>query len=554
MAGSATPGSSGSGGVGPEPEPEPEPGDPSFSDVLPSAAVLGQYETLSVGFRSSLSAQNPFDAQELRMDLVAQAPDGTRVVVPAFFESGAGTWRAHFTPRKTGQFTYRLRSTQAGSELVSSQHTLEVQASTLDGFLHLAPDTFYNLVFDSGKRFRGVGENYGWETDKYKFADMLPRLQQYQVNFVRTWEGPGRYALQHGQALSHFDEAVATKLDQTMALARQSGIYVMSTLEPAIYFLATAHGGDQNIQWSANPFSTAKGGPCATTADFFTNETAKRHYKNKLRYAIARWGHSPHLAVWELWNEYDHLVEQLGIPTASIAAWHQEMARYLNETDPYGRIVTTSLSHNDYQDLWSLPEMQFTQRHLYGSMDGILGTHESYEKKYDKPFVAGEFSLDWRWPLSHTPAEYGREVHMAMWRGLFGPTPILPMTWWWDFHADNDQYFHFGHVATLAAKTTLGPGPLEPQAATATNGVEVLAIKSPAGRVLWVHNEGGTTVSGASVTLGEVADGSFSTQSFDTWTGAWGSATVVHASGGTLTISLPSLSGDRDLAYWVASP
>lgn len=198
--------------------------------------------------------------------------------------------------------------------------------------------------------------------------------------------------------------------------------------------------------------------------------------------------------------------------------------------------------------------MQFTQRHLYGAMDGILGTHQTYETKYQKPFVAGEFSLDWRWPLMHTPAAYGREVHMAMWRGLFAPTPILPMTWWWDFHADHDQYFHFAHVATLAAKTTLGPGPLEPQPATATGGLDVLAIKSPAGLALWLHNRGGSTVNGASVTLSQMPDGSYSAQSFDTWTGAWGTAAAAQASGGTLTLPLPSLSADRDVAYWLATP
>ena len=554
-------GSAGSAGsvTTPEPEPEPpaEPGDPSFAAVTPSATSLGLYETLTVTFHSSLTFDNPFDQDDIRADLVARAPDGSSVVAPAFFKSGSSgdaTWQAHFTPRALGRFRYRLRLTRASGALESDQQLLDVQASSLDGFLHLAQGTFYNLVFDSGKRFRGVGENYGWETEQYKFADMLPRLRDFKVNFVRTWEGPGRYALQHGQALSHFDESVATKLDQVMALAGENGIYVMSTLEPAIYFLTTPHGGDTAIQWSQNPFSTARGGPCQNTADFFSNAQAKRHYKNKLRYAIARWGHSPHLAVWELWNEYDHLVEQLGVPTGTIAAWHQEMAQYLNETDPYDRIVTTSLSHNDYADLWSLPEMQFTQRHLYGSMDGILDTHAGYETKYQKAFVAGEFSLDWRWPLTHTPAAYGREVHMALWRGMFAPTPILPMTWWWDFHADNGHYFHFQHAATLDEKTALGPGPLEAQPATAKSGLTSLAVKSPAGRALWVHNPGAGTASGASVTLTGMPPGAFTLQSFDTWTGAWGAATPVQASGGSLKIDLPGLSGDRDLAYWLAAP
>lgn len=541
------------------PEPEPEPGDASFSDVQASASALGVYETVSVTFRSTIAYDsNPFDPEDIKADLVATAPDGSTVVMPAFFKSGSSgdaTWQAYFTPRQQGRYRYRARITRAQAAVKSNQLTLDVAASDKHGFLHISPTSFYNLVFDSGKRFRGVGENYGWETDKYKFADMLPRLKTSKVNFIRTWEGPGRYALQHGQQLSHYDAAVADKLDQVMKLARDNGIYVMSTLEPAIYFLTTPHGGDTNIQWSANPFSAAKGGPAASTADFFTNAAAKRHYKNKLRYSIARWGADPHLAVWELWNEYDHLVEQLGVPTAAIAAWHKEMAVYLRETDPYDRIITTSLSHNDYADLWNLPEMQFSQRHLYGSMDTIHDTFASYETKYQtKPFVAGEFSLDWRWPQTHTPAEYGRELHMAMWRGMFAPTPILPMTWWWDFHADNDQYFHFEHVSTLAEKTAEGPGPLEPQAATASANIDALALKSPAGRFVWVHNRSANTVSGGRVTLTDMPAGTFTTRSFDTWSGAWGEPQTLPAANGAIPLDLPALPRDADMAYWLSAP
>jgi Cellulase (glycosyl hydrolase family 5)/Domain of unknown function (DUF5060) len=538
-------------------EPAPEPGDASFHGLTASATSVGVYDMLVATFHSSIAYQNPFDQDDIKVDLVAAAPDGASVIMPAFFKSGSSgdaTWEVHFTPQQLGRYKLRAHVSHAGSTEQSDQLTLDVTASALDGFLHMSPTSAYNLVFDSGKRFRGVGENYGWETDKYKFADMLPRLKQSKVNFIRTWEGPGRYLLQHGQALSHFNDAVATKLDQVMQLAHDNGIYVMSTLEPAIYYLTTPNGGDANVQWSANPFSTAKGGPCAKTADFFTDATAKRHYKNKLRYAVARWGADPQLAVWELWNEYDHLVEQLAVPTAAIAAWHQEMARYLRQTDPYGRIITTSLSHNDYADLWRLPEMQFSQRHLYGSTESLATTLGGYETKYQKPFVSGEFSLDWKWPQMHPASEYGRELHLGLWRGMFAPTPILPMTWWWDFHADNNQYFHFEHASTMAAKTAEGPGPLEPQAVTASGGVEVLALKSPSGRFVWLHNKGGAVINGASVTLTDLPAAAFAVRSFNTWNGAWGDAVSLAASGGSLRLDLPTLAGDADMAYWLAAP
>ncbi len=540
--------------AGPEPEIPPLPGDPSFTGLTASATSLGLYEMLVVTVQSATAFDNAFDPDEIKVDLIVTEPDAAIVVMPAFHQSGASgnsIWEARFTPRKLGRSTYRVQLATDSTSLQSDQGEIEVTASERDGFLHVAPDDYYDLVFDSGRRFRGVGENFGWETEKYKFDDMLPRLAARKVNFVRTWEGPGRYALEHGRALGSFDLTIADKLDQVMTLARDNGIYLMTTLDPAIYYLESPHGGDVNIQWSANPYSSAQGGPAETPADFFTDETAKRHYKNRLRYAIARWGAYPELGAWEFWNEYDHIVEQQGVSTQDIADWHAEMADYIGETDPYGRIVTTSISHNDYADLWSLPGMQLTQRHLYGSTDGIVATHTSYEDKYQKPFVAGEFSYDWHWPLTFPAATYGREVHMGLWRGMFAPTPILPMTWWWDFHADNDHYFHFEHAATMALKTTEGPGPLQAQAISATNSLEALALKSPAGRFVWTHNKGSASVSGASFTLSGLPAQSFVVSSFDTWTGAWGTAQALQPNGGSLNVNLPTLAADADLAYWL---
>lgn len=546
--------SAGSAGM---PEPPAEPGDASFHDLAASTTMLGQYGTLVVTVHSSLAYQNPFDQDDIAADLVLTAPDATTVVMPAFVaggQSGDTTWEAHFTPQQRGRYRYRVRIKTSAGALQSDQLFLDVTPSALDGFLHLSPSSAYDLVFDSGKRFRGVGENYGWETDKYKFADMLPRLKGVAVNFVRTWEGPGRYLLQHQLPLSHFSPAVTTKLDQVMQLARDNGIYLMSTLEPAIYYLTTPNGGNQDVQWAANPFSTAKGGPCQSTADFFTNPEAKRHYKNKLRYSVAHWGADPHLAVWEFWNEYDHLVEQLGVPTVAIANWHREMGQYLRKIDPYGHIITTSLSHNDYADLWSLPEMQFSQRHLYGSTESLSGTIGNYETKYQKPFVSGEFSLDWKWPQMHPASEYGRELHLGLWRGMFAPTPILPMTWWWDFHADNNQYFHFAHAAAMAAKTAEGPGPLEPQSITPSANLEALALKSASGRFVWVHNKGGGALNGASATLTGMPEGTFTLRSLDPWTGTWSAPSSMAVNAGSLKIMLPALASDGDLAYWLAGP
>jgi hypothetical protein len=128
------------------------------------------------------------------------------------------------------------------------------------------------------------------------------------------------------------------------------------------------------------------------------------------------------------------------------------------------------------------------------------------------------------------------------------------MTWWWDFHADNNQYFHFEHASTMASKTVEGTGPLAPQAITATNNLEVLALQSPAGRFVWLHNKGASSISGASTTLTALPAVSFTVHSFNPWTGVWGEPAARTPTAGTLKLDLPTLPGDADLAYWLAAP
>jgi hypothetical protein len=137
---------------------------------------------------------------------------------------------------------------------------------------------------------------------------------------------------------------------------------------------------------------------------------------------------------------------------------------------------------------------------------------------------------------------------------MFAATPILPLTWWWDFHADNNQYFHFEYASMMASKTAEGPGPLQPQALIASNGVEAVALQSPAGRFVWLHNQGAATLYGASVTLTALPAVTFTVRSFNTWTGAWGDPQALAVSGGSLKLELPSLAGDLDMAYWLAAP
>jgi hypothetical protein len=128
------------------------------------------------------------------------------------------------------------------------------------------------------------------------------------------------------------------------------------------------------------------------------------------------------------------------IPDDVICSWHKEMSDCLKSIDPYHHLVTTSISHRNVEGLNTIPAMDFNQRHIYGH-DGHspISTfpevlrHDS--QQYDKPYVIGESGFEWDWSRNFDDCSAGMEgdFKKALWLGLFSPTPILPMSWWWEY-------------------------------------------------------------------------------------------------------------------------
>lgn len=561
--------------VGPVPMPSPQSGSASLPplpplhkasaasaiaiDVKPAAATVDLYKPLFATITLSVNYSNPFDQADVKLDLVATSPSGKAITVPCFWKSGtsaSSVWEARWTPREAGAFTYKITCTKSGEISSSAEQSLTVNPSNLDGFLHMdSTGSFYHFRFDSGKPFRGVGENFGWESGKYTFDVMFKLLKDNGVNFVRTWKGPGSYYLEQGTGKAGwYQQDTANRLDKTLNLSEASGIYLMPTLDPIIEYQTGVDGWSGEIKWQKNPYGTYKGGPCNGPIDFFNGTKARDIYKNRLRYAVARWGYSPFVGVWEFFNEVDWAFLTENVPTADIAAWHNYMASYLRSIDPYNHIVTTSLSHNDFSDLWSLKNMDFSQRHLYGPTDGFITTLATYETEYKKPFVSGEFSYDWKGVTQHPHSEYAKELHLGLWRGLFLPTPVLPMTWWWDFHADSGDYFHFARARDFSDKMLADSKALTFATADAgTPDVEARAMKSDRGVFIWLYNKAGGAKSNLTVKVtGAANNAAYDARNFDTWKGGYGTAATIAANGAQLQLQVANLAAGADMAIWLA--
>jgi hypothetical protein len=421
----------------------------------------------------SLKAQwkNPYSAADITLDMNILSPSGRKLVLPCFFVSGnsgeISLWKARFTARETGLYSCYFTLMEKG-RLVSSSPESKFMVNLSEGKGFLNSNDLWTLKYDNGELFRGIGENICWESrdeddskyfkalhedKRFNYQYMLSKLKANGGNFFRTWmiywnlpvdwkivSNNSRY--QNTDA--PYNESGMNRLDQLLELCDSLGIHMMLALE--------SHVGYMGDGWKMSSYYTANGGPAETPLEFFTLPEARQQYKDKLRLMVARYGYSPAIAAWEFFNEIDNAMYNVKpedqLPASVITDWHNEMSTFLKDIDPYKHLVTTSVSHRDIEGLNDLKNMDINQRHIYKNTAAIPSTINDYTEKYKKPYVIGESGYEWDWSKNFNDFAFEMDLDFkrALWLGLFSPTPVLPMSWWWEFFENRGMMEYFKRI------------------------------------------------------------------------------------------------------------
>lgn len=421
---------------------------------------VSQYEMVEIKFQVNAEFNDPYSSSDIKMDGLVSGPNGDKLV-PAFFENradnGKSIWKIRFTPRFIGEYKITAELTSANGSDTSSEIQFNSVPSDKEGYLKLPENgSHYYLEFDSGKKFRGVGINYAWEDQPWDsetplyFTEYFKTLNNSGANIVRKWMNPWSLPLIWTQPDNEdlysaeeefkFNRSGIERTDLMFKEALKNGIYVILVLDyhGAIQTEPDYWGG--NNYWEDHPDNIMNGGSAETPAEFFTDESAKINYKDRLRFIIARWGAFTNLATIELWNEVDNALENEGIPESSIVEWHNEMGTYLKEINPYPHLVSTSVSHRHIPGLFAAEGIDYSHIHIYGNTSGMAAVMDSVRSLYQKPVVIGEIGYDWRSPESDQVKEFNEDLFKSYWNALLEPTPIYPMPWWWEFfYEDTDN-------------------------------------------------------------------------------------------------------------------
>lgn len=451
-----------------------------------------QYEKAEFEIVVGETFANPYDQREVALNMILTSPSGNSVFLPCFFDreiSDGSVWIARFAPREAGKYQYHFQLLRKGAdEALSMTGTLVADRSEQDGFLHI--HDFWTLRFDSGKPFRGIGENVGWEPrsfsdPKWNYDYLLPKLAHNGANFFRSWMAPNNFPLEwktvrntnrYSNTDAYFNPGGVQRLDEIVTMADSLGLYMMLAFDSHNTLI-------EGNQWEIHNYNVANGGPARNPEAFFTSAESREKYKNRLRYIVARWGYSTSIGAWEFFNEIDNAAftrqDSTIIPHDAITSWHKEMAAYLKEIDPYDHIVTTSVSHREIDGLYALKELDLNQMHIYKRTGRIPSGIRRYVNEYDKPFSWGEFGYEWDWNKDFEVIgdEMDFDYKRGLWYGLFSPTPILPMSWWWEFFDARGMTSYFRNVREINDRMLkAGNGDFEEVAVTSA-GCEAFAVK-----------------------------------------------------------------------------
>jgi len=404
---------------------------------------------------------DPF-ARELWADVTT--PSGSTLHLPAFY---AGHDEFAVRARATERGEYRLgpiMETSGDGTPSAPVVKLESRRVRVEAVETLTPVVDAGgrparLRFTGGRTYVPVGANLAWAdsggTAQF-YQKALREFGRHGLTWMRIWMAhwdnldldwlPDRAPPAPGD----LDLAVAENWDHIVAAAAANGVYLQVVLQHHGQFSTTA---DSN--WGANPWNAVQAhGFLKNPEDFFTSGEARRLTKRKYRYIAARWGYSPAVLAWELFNEV-HWTDAMRLRhgEADVARWHSEMAAYLRTVDAWHHLVTTSTENLDspvYQ------AMDYFQPHNYPP--DVLAGPRMFRRPpagLEKPVFWGEMGDDHA-ALSPAQKAAGVGIGPQVWASLMGEGPYPGQPWLgWDL-LRKGRMDELGAVAKVIAASGLG--------------------------------------------------------------------------------------------------
>ncbi|MCF7973917.1 MAG: DUF5060 domain-containing protein [Phycisphaerae bacterium] len=185
-----------------------------------SKAEVARYGKLELLVAWDRRYDNPFDPQEVELNVVLTTPNGQSMTVPAFFcqmyerqqlnqgrarsdwiyPVGHGQWKARFAPMHTGTYRAMARLKDKTGIIESQPISFVCVASASRGFLGVCEEDPRFMAFSDGTPFFAIGQNLafigeGQTVTLSKAETIFKKLTANGANFLRIWTGCHDWAM-----------------------------------------------------------------------------------------------------------------------------------------------------------------------------------------------------------------------------------------------------------------------------------------------------------------------------------------------------------------------
>lgn len=526
--------------------------------------------------------EDPFDPRAVAVDAHIVTPSGRTLLQPCFFgqphERRVEGGRERWVPTAAAGFALRVALDEPGRHAVEihyardggGAHTaqsfaIDVAPSRAPGPVRVTAEAPRRLVREDGAPVVPVGMNLCWWISPDPTVQMervLARMAGAGMSWARLWlthfgEGltiewdaahpSGQYA-----GLGRYSLAAAAKLDSLFSEAGRRGIDVQLVLWQHSQLASPSHSA-----WAENPYAASRGGPCASSADFFSHPEAVRLSDQRLRYLVARYGAFPSLFAWEVFNEMDLVLDA---PLDVVARWCADRVRTIRSLDAHRHLVTTSqafppslvppvAAHDDAYDL--------VQLHAYADdlVDALAREGAALAgAAAGKPTLAAEVGLGAGGEADRAHPD-GTYLHDATWAAFASGFAGGAMPWWWDSAIDaHDWYGRQSGAARFAravAIAELGTPRADLRVQGAPHFARALGRVGAQGALAWVWLGPTKPADGAVLVVPGLPDREWLVEQWDTATGQPARGERVRTTGNLL---FPLRTSARDVAVTVRVP
>lgn len=388
-------------------------------------------------------------------------------------------FRIRFAPPHLGTCKYKVSAAINDSLIFESEEfSFEVIESDKKGYISAGT----RFLLQDQKTFFPVGLNYTWpEADATYDPELVKRFSytdqgQYLIgnegyrdwfarprtyanyhkgldaiadnggNYVRTIMYPSATDIEWEEAGNYTDRLhMAHELDQILEHAEVRGLYLHWDLQTHFSFQHSQFAYHRNWCWDSQSdganFCYRDLTGSDFPPDFFSHEESKAFYKQRLRYILARWGYSTHVAAWELFCEINNVgtlqadaneFYMSGNNHQVYEAWQIEMAEFI-KSQYHGQIhpVTSSLTDtkHDEDDTYKNSNFDFMTANLYDNGIPNFARHwytavtkhkvnendtNAFTYQNRKPFFISEAD-----PIQAICDEERIEMRRFMWQSVF---------------------------------------------------------------------------------------------------------------------------------------